>query len=189
MMIDVKNARKVFTPEIEVLGERLLHHQCWFFGRDIFHPQGNLLIRYGFERFGVPLKQTGSNCYRFRGTDQSEINLWGWGVFYGQETGGIYIKRYDFRPRLFSFGRLKIPVFKSEHLPPSHLPREDFQIKAARSLTLGFIEWILLYEDWIEKTCGKKWRQKCLREWENAELPAQSIRRNWKNLTAKIEKL
>lgn len=188
-MIGVKNAREIFIPEIEELGERLLHHQCWFFGRDIFHPQGNLLIRYGFERFGVPLKQTGSNCYRFRGTDEAEINLWGWGVFYGHETCGILIKRYDFRPRLFSVGRLKIPVFKSENLPPSCLLREDFQMKTARNLTLGFIEWILLYEEWIEKTCGKTWRQKCLREWQNAAFPARSIRPNWNKLKEKIEKL
>lgn len=169
-------------PEIEKLSESLMHHQCWLFGRDIFHPQGNLLIRYGFERFGKPPNETGSNCYRLRRADKSEINLWGWGVFYGQGKDGIFIKRYEFCPRLFSVGHLKIPVFKSENLPPSRLPREDFQIKAARSLTLGFIEWVLNYEDWVAKTCGKTWRQKCLREWSNAELNSRQIRAGWKKL-------
>lgn len=43
-----------YPPKIRLLGEKLMHHQCWFFGRDILYADGNLLIRYGFERFGVP---------------------------------------------------------------------------------------------------------------------------------------
>lgn len=181
---------KIFTPEIESFGELLLHHQCWFFGRDIHYPKGNLLIRYGFERCGAADDQAGSNCYRLCGEEPFEINLWGWGVFFGNDSlGGIFIKRYDFRPRLFAVGKLNVPVFKSEQLPPNRLPREDFEIKRARHLTVDFIRWILRYEDWIENECGKSWRRKCLREWDKSAFPARRIKQNWRELQNKIGEL
>lgn len=180
---------EVFTTEIESFGELLLHHQCWFFGRDIHHPQGNLLIRYGFERC-TAAEKTGSNCYRLRGEEPFEINLWGWGIFFGSDAlGAIFIKRFDFRPRLFENGKLHAPVFKSETLPPNRLPREDFEVKTARHLTVDFIRWIVRYEDWIENECGKSWRRKCLREWDKSAFPARRIKQNWRALQNKIREL
>ncbi len=189
MIVETKTA-EIFTTEIESFGELLLHHQCWFFGRDIHHPKGNLLIRRGFERCGVTEIQTGSNCYRLRVEESLEINLWGWGVFFGDsKTGGIFIKRYDFRPRLFSVGKLIVPVFKSEQLPPNRLPREDFEIKTARHLTVDFIRWILRYEDWVTETCGAQWRRKNLRDWDKSAFPARRIKPNWLELQNKIVEL
>lgn len=188
-MIGEATSAEIFTPEIKELGERLLHHQCWFFGQDIRHESGNLLIRFGFERFGVPSEKSGSNNYRFRSTDDTEINLWGWGVFFGNEKGGILIKRYDFCPRLLKVGKLYFPVFKSENLPLNRMPRENLEIRTARKITAQFIEWVLEYETWIEGECGKYWRRKNLREWERAEFPARNIRRNWQSLRNKIKKL
>lgn len=180
---------QIFTGEIETLGERLLHHQCWFFGRDIWHESGNLLIRYGFERIGVPENQSGSNCYCWRDNSETEIKLWGWGVFFGDCTNGILLKRFNFRPRFLAARRLAAPIFQSEQFPPSRFPREDFEIKTARTLTVDFIDWILRYEQWIEKTCGKSWRQTNLREWEKSALPAREIKRNWRELQNKITNL
>ncbi len=185
-----RKAVEIFTPEIESFGELLLHHQCWFFGRDIHHPKGNLLIRRGFERCGVPEGKSGSNCYRLRGDSPFEINLWGWGIFFGNESlGGIFIKRYDFRPRFFPNGKLNAPVFKSEQLPPNQLPLTDLKIKTARHLTAEFIGWILRYEDWIAETCGKNWRRKNLRDWDKSAFPARRIKPNWLELQNKITEL
>lgn len=190
MIIETRKATEIFTAEIESFGELLLHHQCWFFGRDVLHPSGNLLIRYGFERCGVPDGSAGSNCYRLRGEEPIEINLWGWGVFFGNTSvGGIFIKRYDFRPRLFSVGKLNAPVFQSAELPPNRSPREAFQVKTARHLTIDFIRWILRYEDWIAETCGAKWRRKNLRDWEKSAFPARKIKTNWQELKNKITEL
>jgi len=187
----ISEARKtIFTPEIEEFGELLLHHQCWFFGRDIWHAGGNLLTRYGFERCGVSDDKAGSNCYRLCCKEPFEINLWGWGIFFGnQSLGGIFIKRYDFRPRFFENGKLNTPVFKSEHLPPNRLPRKDFEIKTARHLTVDFIRWIVRYEEWVEKTCGKSWRRKNLRDWDKSAFPARRIKQNWRELQNKIGEL
>lgn len=181
---------KIFTTEIESFGELLLHHQCWFFGCDIHHPNGNLLIRYGFERCGAGDNKAGSNCYRLRGAEPLEVNLWGWGVFFGNASlGGIFIKRYDFRPRLFERGKLDAPVFKSEQLPPNRLPRQSEEVKTARHLTVDFIRWILSYEEWIENECGAKWRRKNLRDWEKSAFLARRIKANWRELQTKIGEL
>ena len=182
-----QTSRAVFTTEIECFGELLLHHQCWFFGRDIHHPQENLLIRRGFERCGVIEGQTGSNCYRLRGEPPFEVNLWGWGIFFGNASlGGIFIKRFDFRPRLFENGKLAAPVFKSEHLSSNFRPRTDAEIARARHLTVDFIRWIVRYEEWIEAECGKSWRRKNLREWDKSAFPARKIKHNWRELENKI---
>ena len=182
--------KTAFTPEIKEFGELLLHHQCWFFGRDIHHPKGNLLIRYGFERCGTPDNKSGSNCYRLQFEKPFEVNLWGFGVFFGNDSlGGIFIKRFDFRPRLFEQGSLNAPVFKSEQLPPNRSPRTDSEIKLARHLTVDFIRWILSYEEWIENECGKSWRRKCLCEWDKSEFPARKINPNWHELKNRIGEL
>ncbi len=182
--------RAGLTAEIESFGELLLHHQCWFFGRDIHHPQGNLLIRRGFERCGVSEGKTGSNCYRLQNEEPFEVNLWGWGIFFGNASmGGIFIKRFDFRPRLFENGKLAAPVFKSEYLPFSRLPRKDCEVKTARHLTVDFIRWIVRYEEWIEAECGKSWRRKNLRDWDKSAFPARKIKQNWRELQNKIGEL
>lgn len=190
MIVETRRTAEIFTPEVQALGVTLLHHQCWFFGRDIWHESGNLLIRRGFERCAVSENQTGSNCYRLRREEPFEINLWGWGIFFGnQSLGGIFIKRFDFRPRFFADGKLNAPVFKCEQLPPNRLPRKDFEIKATQHLTVDFIRWIVRYEEWIEATCGKSWRRKNLREWDKSVFPARRIKQNWRELQNKIGEL
>jgi hypothetical protein len=162
-----------FLHEQREAGERLLHHQCWCWGRDIWHPQGNLLIRHGFERFGVPEGKEGSNFYRLRIDEAREITLWGFGVLYSNaEKEGIFIKRYEFYPMLFETAKIDLPVFKGDQLPIRRLPKSDEEINFAARLNAELIEWILEYESWIEKTCGKSWRVKCLTEWQNTKLSA-----------------
>lgn len=179
----------VFSPEAKKLGELLLHHQCWFFGRDILHPDGNLLLRYGFERFKAASGKDGTNRYRFAGDKSVEVDLWGFGLFYGNGTsGGLFIRRYDFNPRLFEHGKLGSRIFKFDHLPVNRLPVTEPEIANAKQLTVDAISWILSYEDWIENTCGKDWRRKCLREWANSEIPARNIKTNWQKLARQINK-
>lgn len=81
----------MFSAKTVEFGEKILHHQLWFFGKDILHEEGNLLIRYGFEKFGVPDGKTGGNSYRLVLNDTQEIALFGFGIFFGnQNLGGIF---------------------------------------------------------------------------------------------------
>jgi len=177
----------VFSPEVKRFGELLLHHQCWFFGRDILHPDGNLLVQYGFKRYKAP-KKAGTNRYRMLIDKAVEIDLWGFGLFYGDaQVGGIFIRRYDFSPLLFQTGSLGPRIFKSEQLPKSQRPINSDQIDAAKDLTRRAVDWILSYEVWVEGVCGKQWRRKCLREWANAKFPARQIKTNWRKMARKIK--
>lgn len=172
-----------YAPEIRRLGAKLMHHQCWFFGRDIWHPDGNLLIRYGFERFGVSPGEKGGNAYRLEIGDSRQLVVWGFGVFFGAaERGGIFIKRYDFEPLLLKKARFEKPVFHCDKLPFHCAPRTEKEFSKSVSLAAELIAQIQLYEKWIDRTCGKAWREECLREWQNAELSISRIRRGWRQL-------
>jgi len=176
----------VFSPELKKFGELLLHHQCWFFGRDILHPDGNLLVQYGFKRYKAP-KKTGTNRYRIVIGTSVEVDLWGFGLFYGDEKlGRIFVRRYDFSPQLFEKGNLGPRIFESEDLPSSLKPARDIEIDVAKDLTRRAVDWILTYEDWVEKAYGKEWRRKCLREWPNSEFPARRIKTNWQKMAKKL---
>lgn len=180
--------RAVFSPEVKKFGELLLHHQCWFFGRDIMHPDGNLLTQYGFKRLKAP-KKAGTNRYRIEIDRSVEIDLWGFGLFYGDKRlGGLFIRRYDFSPQRFETGKLGTRIFKSEQLPCNRRPVTGVEIDAVKQLTRRAVEWILVYEAWIEEVCGKEWRRKCLREWSNSEFPARRIKTNWQKLAREINK-
>lgn len=179
-----------YEPELRVLGEKLMHHQCWFFGRDIWHPDGNLLIRYGFERHGVPSGEKGGNAYRLKVSGECELVLWGFGVFFGREArGGVFIRRYGFDPRLTSRSSLKLPIANPDAMPPNRRPQSVADRRTANEFTAEIIVHFLTYEDWIERECGRRWRTKCLRDWSNAELNNAQIRRGWKKLQTKLGEL
>ncbi len=188
MIVETKTP--AFSERLDARGELLMHHQCWFFGRDILHPEGNLLIQYGFERLGAKNPKNGTNRYRLVVKDSFEVDLWGFGMFYGRANiGGVFIKRYDFRPRFFKGDRLGSQIFKCEHLPLNCLPRNEFEAAMSKTLTIAAIDWILGYEQWIEQTCGKIWRRQCLSEWPNSSFPARKIKSNWTSLVKQIERL
>jgi hypothetical protein len=168
----------------------LFHHQFWFFGRDIHHPAGNLLIRRGFKRFGVPEGESGGNAYRFRFDERREIVLWGFGLFFGDKTrGGIFLRRYEFPPKFLNAARLRLPIWKPEQIPAPRLPRDEFEAQTVWRLTLDALVWITDYETWVEEICGANWREQCLREWKNARLGQRLIRRRRENLIKHLEQL
>lgn len=172
-----------YAPKIRRLGEKLMHHQCWFFGRDIWHTNGNLLIRYGFERFGVPEGKKGGNAYRLQIDAEKELVIWGFGIFYGdKKIGGVFIKRYDFQPFLTRKTKLKLPICQPEELPFQHSPQNEGNRSTGIFLMAEIVSQILKYEKWIDRVCGQNWRKECLCDWENAELSIEKIRRGWRKI-------
>lgn len=176
---------KFFTRDILETGERILNHQCWFFGRDIHHPEGNLLIRYGFERCGVPEGAKGGNLYHLAQCESQELALWGFGIFWWNNSlGGIFIRRFRFMPKYYSPALAKpvLPVYQSNDMPVS-IP----VIRRKHLITIVFLlselaEWIGEYERWVEEQFGKTWRARCLRDWKNAELTPAQIRKGWQQI-------
>ena len=178
---------EVFEPQIKLLGENLMNHQCWDFGRDILHPSGNLLIHFGFERFGVPKGKTGGNSYRIDLDENSELVIWGFGIFLGEsETGGIFINRFDFSPKILNTFRLNLPITESTQLPHSRKPLNSNEGKTALEKTKRIVDWLIGYESWVEKICGKNWRKQCLDDWGKATLEPDEIKSGWEDLQGKL---
>lgn len=163
-----------------------MEQQMWLFGCDAACADGNLLLRYGFERH-VPAQPRGrSSCYRFRwraaddrGTTTGSparplVNLHGWcaGLHTHESTGEggfLYIRAGN---RLGWFDAPEPP------LPGDY----DDQPAARRALRLLgrdpesgfrrvaglFLRWLEEYEDWIEASCGSNYRRRCF---ERAPMP------------------
>ena len=75
-----------------------MEQQVWCWGRDVECRDGNLLMKFGFERYRDNDSDFRSTCYRFD-QDTLHVCLWGFGMFFGsRELGGLYLDRFDFRP-------------------------------------------------------------------------------------------
>jgi hypothetical protein len=173
----------MFSKKTVEFGEKLLHHQLWFFGKDISHKDGNLLIQYGFERFGVPEGKSGGTSYRLTLNDTQELALFGFGVFFGdKKSGGIFLKRYEFQPKLLKCTNLNLPIWKSDLLPNRYLPTAENEVINAKIMFTNLANLILEYELWIDANCGKQWRKSCLKDWENAEFGIRKIRNSWNKI-------
>lgn len=57
-----------------------VEQQLWCFGRDINHPEGNLLMHFGFQRERPPQGFYGSTRYAYAMQDGMLIRLWGFGM-------------------------------------------------------------------------------------------------------------
>lgn len=187
-----RNARRSgparLSLRIRTEGKRLMHHQCWLLGRDIWHPDGNLLTRYGFKRFGVPESQTGSNAYRLRRESGSEIIVWGFGMFCGDGHGrGVFVRRYGFSPVLLTEGTLVMPIWNPDLLVPLRSPVPD--PGALSALLKSLVRWVIDYEEWVRTTAGRDWRDACLGDWSGAELGADEIESGWKRLFKMLSKV
>ncbi|HVF09872.1 MAG TPA: hypothetical protein VNA16_03670 [Abditibacteriaceae bacterium] len=67
----------LLSGRARALGKRLLAQQCWCWGQDVRYVEGNLLLRYGFERRRAPQWQSGATTYLLRHLPDRVIALWG----------------------------------------------------------------------------------------------------------------
>jgi hypothetical protein len=168
-------------PEpVRKFAEQLMSQQLWCWGRDIKSPQGNLLMQYGFERHREPGKgSSGSTCYRL---DDGPLHLalWGFGLFYGERSsGGLFVGRYDFRPRWANLESLSSAVHYPDDLPPFGRPSGVRQWKAAHRLCRNMLDWIINYEHWVQQEAGLPFRQRCIKSWLHPFVSAEKIPAAW----------
>jgi hypothetical protein len=82
-------------------GADLLHHQCWAWGADVRHPEGNLLLRYGFERAAL-----GAARRYVLKRGRRLIVLWPFGMAFAKpcrtDAQAIFVERFSFEPRCVS---------------------------------------------------------------------------------------
>ena len=108
-------------------GRQLTAQQLWCWGRDIEYADGNLLMKFGFERHRYQGKSDRSTCYRFD-ADDLHICMWGFGMFFGRrDLGGLFLGRFDFRPAWAPTESLAVAIHRAAELPSFVRPRGSMQ--------------------------------------------------------------
>jgi hypothetical protein len=136
---------------------KALGQQMFFWGRDVLHPSGNLLMRHGFEKRESPgLK--GTSCYR-KAWRQGFIELHGaCAGWYPEEqkasTGFLFIRT----------DRRCYAHRQAEAVIPGHYDYDKLTSGDVDQLSLCsqcFSAWLAEYEAWVRCACGPQHRQDC----------------------------
>ena len=163
----------------------MLAQQCWNLGRDIAHPDGNALLRFGFTRQRAPEGEVGATTYILSST-KATIALWGFGFFYGECGRGIYVGRFDFRPKLLRDSQP--PRAWAPAMIDARAAQDVDERRIAQKLLVGALHWFGDYETWALQTLGAEFRGESLRAWNEPktvsppELPAR-----WHDLARRVE--
>lgn len=138
----------------------LLDQQMWFFGRDIQHPDGNLLLRFGFARERPPVGVSGTSRYTLA-TPAGSLTLWGWGALWC-DTGprALLMRRHGPGPRLVAAAETHQSVWAHTAIPDTRAPI-GADVRRVGTLLAEFAGWVQHYERWVRATCGESWRQEC----------------------------
>ena len=164
-------------------GGRLMEQQVWCWGRDVDHPDGNLLMRFGFERHRDNTTDARSTCYRLD-QDQLHVSLWGFGMFFGRrDLGGLYLDRFDFCPKWAPIESLSLVIHWPDELPLFARPQGRPQWERARELWKSSLFWIANYEAWVRSTAGLAYRRKCVQSWLRPFVQAEKNVAAWRFLS------
>ncbi len=164
----------------------LLSQQIWCWGRDILRPAGNWLLEIGFTRTEPPADRgRSSSVYTLELPQGRRVLLRGFGVFYGADRlGGVFLPRFEFRPRFTEQTNLYRPPWSQADLPKLS-PPDNSERTACQSLTMGLIDWIAEYEATIAERLGAEYRQATIDAWDNdkhAIMPAEEMACAWRSL-------
>ena len=167
-------------------GQKLLHQQCWNWGRDILRPEGNLLIEAGYLNRRPPEGEPGSSCYTLALPNGDSLMLWGFGLLYWTpRKGGVYLNRYAFRPDWIPSETIRGPIWKPDMIPAAQAPPSP---RMPVDLTVAAIRRVADYEEWVLARCGLEYRRAVLREWrqQSDQLPPQTVPEAWRALADAI---
>ena len=152
---------------------------------DIVHPDGNLLMRFGFERYRDAAPNSHSTCYRLD-QDQQHVALWGFGLFFGRrDLGGLYLGRFEFCPDWAPIESISLSIHWPDELPIFARPYGQDQWQRARKLWELLLLWIADYERWVVDTSGISYRTECVESWLRPFVSADSIVEAWQFLSVR----
>lgn len=161
----------------------LLSQQVWCWGRDVLRPEGNWLLEQGFERVEPPAdRQESPSIYSLQLPGGRWVLLRGFGVFYGDQRGSIFLPRFDFRPKYTPRSTLETQPWSVDDMPKLIDPTES-QRTPCTCLTLDLIDWIRSYEVNVLKVLGQEYRQTTLMNWNNTaetHITAAGMARWWR---------
>jgi len=167
--------------------ERLLHDQCWCWGRDVERADGNLLLEFGFRRIRTPEGRT--FAYELDRAGEHVV-LAGAGLCYAAAGMGCaaLLGRYDVRPRLIprcevdtaQWAQVGASIFQSAG-------RRDEESPAGRLVVAGAMRWIVGYEAWVREVAGVDYRAQCLSSWLSASVSADRMVEEWEALLDELQ--
>ena len=166
----------------------LLNQQIWCWGQDILSSKGNLLVRHGFQRTEKPAGTNFASLYRLDLSPQSRVILRGFGVFFGDNRwGGVFLRRFSFKPQLTPSSDFSRPAWSTEELPPLISPPADRALDC-QHLLLELINWIYQYECWVVEQVGLDYRAETLLTWseKNDTVPPEQMAHSWQILGVAI---
>lgn len=139
----------------------LLDQQMWFFGRDIQHPDGNLLLRVGFARERPPAEVSGTSRYSVA-TPLGSLTLWGWGALWRDDRPrALLMRRHGPGPRLVPETTRLEHVWAHTAFADARAAA-DGELARTSMLLADFAGWVHAYEQWVRATCGESWRSACV---------------------------
>jgi hypothetical protein len=159
----------------------------WLWGQDVRNPEGNLLLRYGFEKLVSPISHAGRSAYKLQ-LPRMQVILWAFGLFLGhQHWGSLFIKRFQFAPCLADAWQLEHMVWEPAALAGMSTPQPEDDVQLAQLLQLT-LNWIADYETWISNTQSLDYRRQCVANWPKVRTPPEHIIPAWKQLSADLNK-
>ena len=167
--------------------ELLLDQQMWCWGRDIRHPDGNLLLRRGFAACRPPAGTVGSSAYAMDLPGGPRLTLWGFGLCLGTPGDGlVYLGRSRFRPTWRPEPDLPGPAWDATRLPRFRDPRGDDEWDRARRLIVGILEALGDYEEWALATAGPDHRRACVGSWTKPRTAPARVAPSWRSLGRRV---
>jgi hypothetical protein len=174
------------AAELRRFGTVLFDQQMWCWGRDVLRAGGNALCLYGLERCPPPPNLKACSCYRFTGQKGEHLVLWGFGLFYGEEDGGLFLRRYDLSPVWLRVSKLPEGVWGPEALAPFQRQDEPQDQRAWLRLLSASLRWMAGYERWAQERLGPEYREECVAQWHKEGVPAADMAGAWDGLAQSI---
>lgn len=156
-------------------GAKLLNLQCWLWGQDIKHTEGNLLLQIGVQRLRPPSGMNGCSQYTAMLASGAVLKLWGFGIYFGAEQG-CYLNRYEFIPRRAA---------RIDCWTPAAYQRAPRG--ASIALLPEALRWIANYERWVLKEFGSTYRMFAAARGPDINASLLELERAWKTLANDME--
>ena len=138
--------------------EALVKLQMWCFGYDIRRPEGNLLLRFGFERSKLPTGQYGSSYYSKVLDSTHTMHLWGFAMALERPGIGLLVKRNERTPRVYEGARIEYPLWRPQDLPHGYTPREEASLFIAKELLSRLTAALSDYEQFVADTTPRSFQ-------------------------------
>lgn len=163
----------------------LLDQQFWCWGRDVRHPSGNLLTRYGFRRIASE-DPAGTSSYAHTLSDERRVGLRRGSLVYGEaRAGALMIWRGAFVPRLVHWERhAELPA--DCYPDDAAQPEGENESRRIRYLQAGVALWISSYESWIADVAGPGYRDRCADEWPRSIVSGRDLGAAWADYVSRI---